>query len=87
MSLGYYQTTLNGNCGVGLFYGFNSLGNDNFHIAPRTGLFIAGFINNNVCKNAYKELCSKFKVVYQSPLCASQDGNPKGYFLCVFDSK
>jgi hypothetical protein len=81
------QTFLDGNCGVGVLYNFAH----SYHLEKpdkrRTGLFVAGFVDNNSCEEAYKKLCSKFKLVYQSPLRPSENGNKKGYFLCVFDSK
>lgn len=87
MNIQACQTFLDGNCGVGVVFGFSSACYMEPICVRRTQLLLAGFVDNQKCKIAYEKLCSRYKVVYQSPLRASEDGDPKGYFLCVFDSK
>lgn len=51
-----------------------------------TGFFVAGFVNTSVCEKAYKELCDKNKIVYQSPVRKNKNSD-NNFFFCIFDAK
>lgn len=52
-------------------------------ISSGTGLFTASFVNNKECEEAYKQLCSTHKLLYQSPKKRNRNSN-RDVFLCVF---
>lgn len=51
-----------------------------------TGFFVAGFIEDDICKEAYKILSKKHKIVYQSPVRRNMNSGNMFYFV-IFDSK
>jgi hypothetical protein len=51
-----------------------------------TGFFVAGFIDNSRCKEAYEYLCKETNLVYQSPVRLNKNSNNK-FFFCIFDVK
>lgn len=51
-----------------------------------TGLFTATFINNEVNKEAYEQMCEEFTLLYQSPVRVNSNSGNK-LFLCVFSWK
>lgn len=52
-----------------------------------TGYFVATFIDNDVCKRAYYELCDKAILLYQSPPRENPRHSYNEVFVCVFLSK
>ena len=52
-----------------------------------TGYFIATFIDNEVCKKAYHDLCEKATLMYQSPPRFNPRHGENEVFVCVFLSK
>lgn len=84
--------TLYGTCGVGLVYNFknrNSMDSYskkwttvfNNRFEGGTGFNIAGFINNDVCKEAYEYFKANFQISFQSPVRLNQ--NSDNYFFFV----
>ena len=51
-----------------------------------TGFFVAGFIDTNVCEKAYKQLCEKYTLIYQSPVRTNRNTYNQ-FFFCIFDRK
>lgn len=49
-----------------------------------TGYFIATFIDDEVCKQAYHELCEKATLMYQSPPRFNPRHGVNEVFVCVF---
>ena len=49
-----------------------------------TGYFISTFIDNDVCKRAYYELCDKAILLYQSPPRVNPLHEANEVFVCVF---
>lgn len=56
-------------------------------VANGTGYFVSTFINNDVCKRAYYELCDKAILLYQSPPRLNPRHAANEVFVCVFLSK
>jgi len=52
-----------------------------------TGYFVSTFINNDICKRAYYELCDKAILLYQSPPRFNPRHGENEVFVCVFLSK
>lgn len=82
------------NCGVGLLFdtydsdvSYETAHGGAYWHTGRTGLYIAGFLDQPNYWKSYHLLCAKYKLVYQSPLRDGQDTGPNSYFFCVFDSK
>jgi len=81
--------TLDGNCGVNLFYNFQfdtwSYLADDLKLG-NTNLAVAGFIDTKECLAMYKKLAKKFNIAYQStPRESAYSG--KDYFFVVYDGK
>lgn len=51
-----------------------------------TGLFTATFINNDVNKQHYEQMCKEHTLLYQSPLRNNRNSGRR-LFLCVFSYK
>lgn len=51
-----------------------------------TGFFVAGFIDNEICKKAYDYFCKTTKLVYQSPVRLNKNSGNQ-FFFCIFDAK
>jgi len=49
-----------------------------------TGYFIATFIDDDVCKKAYHELCENATLLYQSPPRFNPRHGENEVFVCVF---
>jgi len=52
-----------------------------------TGLYTAEFIDNDACKAAYKWLCSKKTLLFQTEVKKNSGHNNGGMFMCVFQDK
>lgn len=50
------------------------------------GYGVAGFIDDEICKEAYKELCERFHLEYQSPVKRNPNSGNL-FFFCVFRNK
>lgn len=50
------------------------------------GYGVAGFINDEICKEAYKKLCKRFHLEYQSPVKRNPNSGNL-FFFCVFRNK
>lgn len=81
-------TAVPGSCGVSVLYYFEhasyvgqtSLNN----ISSGAGWCCAGFVNTPRCKRVYKEMCEKYKLVYQTPVRVNRNsGRP--FFFAVWD--
>lgn len=81
---------IDGTCGLQVIFDFQ----DNCHWGETIynlylggiGYGVAGFINTPICKQAYKELCERFHLEYQSPVKRNvNSGN--AFFFCVFRNK
>ncbi len=85
-------TTLQGTCGVGLCYGFRTEGYGsnvlNLNLAANAGIgfSIAGFTNTRICKQMYKHINSKYKIVFQSPVKRNRNSGNQFFFI-VFTNK
>ena len=78
---------LPGGCGVNNFYHFGDAyyGTHN----PTLGganLGVACFIDTGRCKQAYKDLAERFKIVYQSSV-RKNDNSGNDFFMVVYDKK
>lgn len=92
MEISFYEDTIEGACGVSNFYNFYP----NFWDANPQNLptklngeadfAFAGFINEPNCHKAYEALCSKYKLVYQSPVRKNRNSN-HDFFFCIFDAR
>lgn len=85
--------TLDGTCGVGLFWGFQTY--DNYYGRPLTknappvggcGWNIAGFINDNDRKSVYEEMKATYKIVQQSPVRRNRNSG-NNFFYVMYDCK
>jgi hypothetical protein len=96
-----YNTFLSQTCGVGEIGVFREhvIPNHWEGLKPTTkdvvpkggaGWVICSFTNDPVreheYKQAYKELCKRWKLVYQSPVRKNNRTN-KLFFFCIFDSR
>lgn len=93
MSVSATADILSSTCGVGLFYDFESDGYcceyDDLKTNRNPGgcdWAIAGFVKNEVCKEAYTILRSRFKLIYQSPVRRNTRSGRK-FFFCVYDTR
>lgn len=84
--------TASGTCGVGVIYDFNDLAKtDKWYRHPfeehrlegGTGYEIAGFINTEICKKAYKYLTKKAQVVFQSPVRINTNSDNEFFFVIL----
>lgn len=86
MAVGFSQYTLDGNCAVGVIYGYYE---KVFGVTPEVeeggaGLFCAGFINTEVCEKVYKELQTQYKIILRTkPRMNDNSGNM--YCFVVYD--
>lgn len=55
-------------------------------LPPGAGMFVSTFVNNEVCRDAYEELCSRHKLLWQSPVMYNNNSGNE-LFLCVFMHK
>ena len=77
-------------CGLTVLYDF-SRQNQGINLSLKrlpgvrgTGFFVCGFIHTKTCESFYKEVVSRYKLVYQSPVRTNtRSGNR--FFFCVFD--
>jgi hypothetical protein len=82
-------------CGVGVVGDFNFTESNlsSWYTRTRlrapsggTGFFIAGFIETSECEEAYKQLCKKHTLIYQSPVRINRNSHNQ-FFFCIFDRK
>lgn len=81
-----------GACGVVNLNGYNgAFGNEltkeDVLAEAGGGLAFASFIDNDICHQAYDEMCSKMKLIYQSPLTPNYLHGGREFFICIFDAK
>lgn len=78
---------LDGTCGVAVLWDYgNKWGSPiGDAVSAGCGWYIAGFIDNNECREAYDEMCGKYKLIYQSPVRLNRNSG-KDFFFCIFDA-
>jgi hypothetical protein len=88
--------TVSGACGLGNFNNFieskyaSRWGTYSNNIPDNgdgggTGFFVAAFVESHICKNMYLELCSKYKLCFQSEVRKNANSGNE-FFFCVFDA-
>lgn len=86
-----HHANLFGTCGAGLVASFINT-HSNYGVtldnvgAGGTGIFCAGFVGTNVCKEAYEELKGNYKIVYQSPKRRNNNSGRQFIFV-VYDRR
>ncbi len=88
------NVTLYGTCGVGLIAGFSQPWDNrpdarNIEtVVPYggAGWQVAGFVNTDVCKEAYEILKKRYKIVMQTPTRRNSNSGNR-FFCCIYDSK
>lgn len=75
---------LHGACGIWNWIYFDGWSNPKG--SPGAGLHIANFINSYACREAYKDMSKKYKLLYQSPVRQNNNSGNHGFF-CVFGDK
>lgn len=84
---------MTGGCGVTIFSDFGEY--DPWHEKKEVsddidfedsgaGWGIAAFVDNTSCKEAYEEICSKYPIIFQSPVRRNQNSENQFFFI-VFD--
>lgn len=91
MSLSMHVDTLPSTCGVGVLYEFGDSGTrwsvpigDNPEEAG-CGWYVAGFIDTDLCKEAYANMCEAYTLIYQSPVRRNTNSG-RDFFFCIFDA-
>lgn len=83
-----FHDTIEGACGVGVVHDFNRhtwgdrLGSENYAGA---GWVCAGFIDDELCKDAYDELNRKYTLVYQTPTRINENSG-NDFFFAIWDT-
>ncbi len=93
-ALASINQTLQGTCGVGLLAGFQTAWSDRpderrmDRVVPRggAGWQVAGFVNTNVCKDAYETLKKRYKIVMQTRTRRNNNSGNR-FFFCIYDSR
>lgn len=84
--------TVDSACGIGwIGYFVNGHQSDDYpliEIEPSGGakFTVVGFINTNQCKEAYRILAERFKILYQSPVRVNENTGNR-FFFVVYDTK
>lgn len=92
MKIYFTEDTIEGACGVSNFYQFYpSFWGDECLNLPTVlqggaDFAFAGFINEPNCHKVYEALCSKYKLVYQSPVRENRN-SLNDFFFCIFDAR
>lgn len=86
----YDSTTAPGTCGLGIIYNFNGNYGNLSTKKPLihdggTPYFVAGFVNNNACRQMYEWLCKEAELVYQTPVTQNKNSG-RMFFSCMFKS-
>lgn len=88
-----HRNQLSGGCGFLLFSHFaNHSGDVRYDIkgVPEhfvgTGMIVASFNETDICKEAYEQMTSTYKLLYQSPTRLNKNSG-NNCFICIFDSR
>lgn len=83
------QGMLPDTCGVSVLFSYSTVG----YYRPIShmtlggiGYAVAGFIDNDVCRQAYAEMCERFHLEYQSPVKRNPNSG-NNFFFCIFRNK
>lgn len=82
-------STIAQNCGVGFWFNLNhpSLSWNTINAFGGIGYNVVGFVNNDACKSAYKEIKEKHTIVFQSPVKRNQNSGNEFFFIVVKKGK
>jgi hypothetical protein len=89
-----HVSTLHGTCGTGLISNFESYRNSYSYnrnikdtaLPGGAGWVVAGFINNEVCKEAYEIMKGRCKIVLQTPVRRNFNSRNRFFFI-VYDKR
>ncbi len=88
-----YKSAMNGGCGVTVFDDFGTydpwrekkiIEDDIPSEDSGAGWGIAAFVDTQPCREAYEAICSKYPIIFQSPVRENQNTN-NNFFFVVFD--
>jgi hypothetical protein len=92
-----YSEAITGACGVGILTDFSLLDDDEdvsyyrdelidgFTPHGGAGFELAGFIDTDACRETYKKLAERFKIVYQSPVRLNKNSYNQ-FFFVIYDT-
>lgn len=82
------QAEVPGACGVKVLWGFAGVtsysGQPLRNISSGAGWVCAGFINTQRCRRVYEEMCSRYTLVYQTPVRVNSNSLNE-FFFAVWD--
>ena len=82
--------TVSGACGIGVFDDFSRLTGWGYDIAKSTheggaGWLVVGYIDTDICKEAYEILKKRFPIVFESPKRKNVNSGNE-FFFVIYDT-